>query len=297
MGKIQLSICIAIPIGHTQLGWNAYQRLTRFLPNHLVVEAVFSVHCQEDKEDMELLAGNCLSTVVLSQKDSSSLPFTNSISHSRAVNRMWAACRGEHVCFCDYDLVPTIKDWYEKLSVLLDEYEFIGTPYSRVAYNVKFEDKIIKAKKYQNWPNIIFCLFKKEVFEEEPPFCLFEKSFGKTEPNVIPVETDEQEKILGLKKGEIFQADTAFNLAGFFYRNNIKTLSLERVVVTYKVLKIPFLLRKKNETVRPEEYHLNNEPLFAHYKKLSKSRNKSAMLFEYSYDRFQEDVDRYIEKT
>lgn len=126
---------------------------------------------------------------------------------------------------------------------------------------------------------------------------MFENQVDEYKTNIIQIETDEQERIYGLRKGELYQVDTAFNLAQFFYENNIDTLCLERSVNRYKVLNLPFMLKFIQETIRPEEYLLNGFPLFAHFKKLSKSSRKAAWMFNYSYNRFEKDIYEFLENT
>ena len=171
----------------------------------------------------------------------------SSLNHGLCLNEIFKHMDKEFGCFIDCDVVLLEKDWDTKLLNMFNEkIAIIGSEYD--------------GKKYVNFPNAIFCIFKTEIIK-------------KCNINFLPF-TEDNKDYTHQKKNKIIQnnkiffqtddliLDVGWELPVKLKKNNYEAISMKlvspRLKNTHNYLK--FMLMDMNG----ESYQIDNIPFCSH---------------------------------
>jgi hypothetical protein len=202
----------------------------------------------------------------------------NSFAHCRSLQRLFEQMSTPIGMFCDCDAAFLKHGWDRELGKYLDAATpIIGTAYSNVP--IQFLQKIsgepARIYKYQNFPNVVACLFVVERLREiKIDFENLERQANKTTHEVLVSDQEPLLRLAEIPVGGKWMLDTGFDLP-----LKIKAAGGSGIPINClqagsgMVLDLPdhMILEDGHEfPAASEEYQLNGDPIFAHFGKASR---------------------------
>lgn len=215
----------------------------------------------------------------VSLNDLPPIKIRNSIAHCRGLQVLLDAMDTKFGMFCDNDIAFLRKGWDIKLTELLSGEKIIvgstypNTPLTHIAIENRPDNP--KVLKYQNFPNVIACLFKVDALKSTGfNFNSLEKILRKNDFKPVLLDQEDALRSAGLDSSCIWMLDTGFDLPLKVRRAGFEAVNLEFVESGEGlVFDGPLLKRLTDGTVfdeSSEEYQLDDIPFFTHFGKASR---------------------------
>lgn len=263
----------------------------------------FTCHNEEQQESLTRIASSAMavekSHIVIAEQRSATFMHAPSVTHSRCINALFRGSDGDISVICDYDAAFVMRDW-DSIFVeqILDHgLAFFGAPYSSgYGADMKLPIGIVHTRKYQGKPNCILIGFETgRIKKLSDRICDFETQFGA--PEELPfklISNHRESRQFGLPIGRFAHIDTGTLVTELIQAHDLPFATLDRRDSGYRTINVPEGIMQQQQNIRPEEYYLNGEPFFTHFRKGSIKQDESATPGGYTISEFANDIEAYI---
>lgn len=202
----------------------------------------------------------------------------NSFAHCRSLQRLFERMKTPLGMFCDCDVAFLKQGWDLEMESCLDtSIPIIGTAYPEhpVEFLREIRGQRARVYKYQNFPNVVTCLFLVERLRElGVDFENLERQAGKTDQEVLISEQEPLLQMAEIPAGGKWMLDTGFDLPLKIKGAGGSGIPIKNLSAgDGKVLQQSGRMTLDDGYAFPagsEEYQLNGEAIVTHFGKASR---------------------------